>query len=225
MPGPGRRTTVLAVALGSVAAGACFQSQERGEQVEPDAPIDRSLTPCRDHDPGKTLATLGAARCPWVLQAGPDGLRLLDLAPEAKGEITGPMPEPCEDLPCDWDGALTRLGPMVVASIRSPASEMPQGAILGAAGGGRLQLIDLWGAAGESVMGDATPLGPAFTLAPYACGTTLALFAVSRLDAGDVSDPPSTLRLREGHYDLTTDPPGVTPAPKKSCTRLPVPLP
>jgi hypothetical protein len=202
----------------------CFSASESAEQVQPAAPIE-APSPCQDPDPSDALTSFSGLRCPLELVRHTDGLRLRSLDPRPEAPATGPIPEPCEERPCDWEGVLTPLGPMIVVSVRSPHSEMAEGALLGWVQGTRLRFVDLWDGAGDSVIGDSTPLGPAFSLAPFACGTDIALFAAPRLDTLEGLEPPDTLSAREGLYTLTGDVPQRRDGSREGCQRLFVPVP
>lgn len=157
--------------------------------------------PCRVAE-GSVLTWSEDGRCGHALVASPRGAKLLSLEPASAGALaTGPLPPPCESRRCEFSGHDSPLGPLVLAVVPDPGSEMPAGVWLGAPiGGGKLAFVDLWAGAGPDVHGDATELGPAYALSPHACGGKLALFAAGRVNASSGVPVPAELAAREGVY-------------------------
>lgn len=96
---------------------------------------------------------------------------------------------------------------------------MPAGVWLGVPTRDTLAFVDLWAGEAERVWSDGTPLGPAFSLAPFECDGRLALFAVERLPISAASDPSPGLRAGEGVYG---DP--QVRVSRASCQRIEIPL-
>jgi hypothetical protein len=212
-----RRAVAVALALGG-----CPQPPPAEPVPTPSPPPP---SPCREHDDPAALATFAGARCPWLLRVDSGRLVLGSLDPDPLPEVSGALPE-CGPVPCTFDGAETSLGPMVVASVPSAHSEMPARVHLGVVAPTKtLVFVDLWAGAGETVMSDSTPLGPALALAPFDCRGELGLFAVPRLDIDRELEPPAELRAREGLYALDGPEPVVAPIDRAGCKRLDVPLP
>lgn len=152
-------------------------------------------------------ARFPGAACDWELRVEDDPkgstekvLVLASLAPDAPAPARGPVPEPCRTRTCVYHGTLTAAGPLLVAVVPSPSSEMPSDVLLLAPHGAQLGSTSLWEGAGEPMVSDYTVVGPAHALAPFVCGEVLALLAVERLDMVGLR-PPATLLAREGRLD------------------------
>jgi hypothetical protein len=173
------------------------------------------------------LARFEGLRCPFVLVEEPDTdrIRLLTLEPGDHTVALGNMPDPCRLGSCLFWGRATALGPLVVAVREAAESEAPGGVLLGVPRAGALSFVDLWANAGESVVGDATDLGPAFALEPWRCGETLGLFVRSRLPAARGAESPEELRAREGGYGRAEEPLERTPRSRAGCVRIELGLP
>jgi hypothetical protein len=192
-------------------------SPSRSTQAEDPAP--RAVAPdpepaaCRPSPGAGAWARFPGAACDWELRqegeavaGGPSGapsgtLVLTSLAVDGPPPARGPVPEPCRTRTCVYHGVLTPAGPVLVAVVPSPSSEMPSDVLLVVAHGERLGSTSLWEGAGEPIESDFTPVGPAHALAPFVCGDALALLAVPRLDLTGLV-PPATLRVREGRLDV-----------------------
>lgn len=185
--------------LGCVLSIACSQSATTGDEGQtPPAVEPVATTPACA--PGSTdpLLAFPGRRCPWELVAATEGVRLRSLLPEPPAAIAGVLPEECRPTRCTFEGIESSVGPLVLAVLPSPHSEMPAGTWLGAVLDDRLRFVDLWEGAGESVVGDGTPLGPAHALGPHDCGGELALFVVDRLEAAQDVAPREVLLARQG---------------------------
>lgn len=186
--------------VGVFAAGGCSQSATTGDegQTPPSTPPAAVTTPVCAPGSSEPLLAFHGGGCPWELVSASDGVRLRSLAPEPPPAIAGVLPEDCATRRCAFSGLESSVGPLVLAVLPSPQSEMPAGTWLGAVIDGRLRFVDLWEGAGASVVGDGTPLGPAHVLGPHDCGGALALFPVERLDGAQGFAPPATLVARGG---------------------------
>jgi len=175
--------------------------------------------------------------CDWELREedepkGPPqtkALVLASLALDAPAPVRGEVPEPCRTSTCVYYGTLTVVGPVLLAVVPSPSSEMPSDVLLLVAHGERLGSTSLWDGAGAPVESDFTMVGPAHALAPFVCGKALALLAVERLDMVGLP-PPATLLAREGRVDPaalvatgTATPAG--PVDRASCEPVDLPVP
>jgi len=187
--------------LGVCIVGACARPKAAVESVPLAKAEPVAVAPAcgTKQSRGSELFRMDAAPCPWLLSsedAEPWTLQSLDVSPVvARGE----PPEPCGEAPCSIAGRATPWGPLLRVERASAQSEMPSGAWLGVIVDGRLLFIDLWEGEPDDVMGDGTPLGPAFELAPFDCGGRLALLAASRLNAGDQRSAAPALMAREGY--------------------------
>jgi hypothetical protein len=168
---------------------------------------------CRPSPGGGAWARFRGGSCDWELReedepaeptrGGPPTRMLvltslaLDAPPPARGEV----PEPCRTSTCVYHGTLTPEGPVLLAVVPSPQSEMPSDVLLLVVHGERLAATSLWEGAGAPVESDFTMVGPAHALAPFLCGSSLALLAVERLDPVGLP-PPQTLQAREGRLDV-----------------------
>ncbi|MEM6990986.1 MAG: hypothetical protein AAF721_10825 [Myxococcota bacterium] len=185
--------------------------------------------PCRPHPAGRMLSAFDAGTCGAALVADDQGLGLWSLAPDGEEPpARGPGPQACEKSSCTFLGYDSPLGPIVLAKLAAPSSEMPAGVWLGVAldpAGLQLVFFDLWAGAGDTVTGDSTDLGPAHSLAPFTCGGKLGLFAVGRLAAGVDVAPSKRLASREGIYTWGTDAPQRAAATREGCEPFAIELP
>ena len=210
------------VVLGLACGSPVTRHRARAEDRRTD-----ELPVCREPLEGPVLAMFDGRGCPWMLLPGQtaDTLRLASLLPDPPEPITGPMPEGCSITLCEFVGADTPLGPMVVATRRSPGSEMPDDVRLGVVAAGRLDFIGLWDGAGEHVSADHTDVGPAHALHPWVCDKALGLFIAPRLPAGEGVEPSPQLRTREGIYALDRDELAPSPGTRDHCEPLLLPMP
>lgn len=184
---------------------------------------------CRPSAGGGAWARFIGAECDWELRDEGDRLILSSLAVDAPAPARGEVPEPCRTLTCVYHGAWSSAGPVVLAVVPSPHSEMPSDVLLGVTHGERLVFTSLWEGAGEPVDSDLTPVGPAHALAPFVCGDELALFAVERIDTVGLP-PPESLRAREGRLDPAELATGAAsgaaePVDRASCRPIDLPVP
>jgi hypothetical protein len=204
---------------------ACGAGSSTTPRVEP-GDAEQAVVPapnCRAFDFDAALTTFEGRACPWVLTRDESLLELESLDLDAKPPYDGEMPVVCTSVTCDWAGRWTSVGPLVLATQRSAASEMVAGVVLGFVGGdGKLAFVDLWHGAGDPVFDEGTELGPAHSLAPFDCAGKLGLFAVARTDAGTTIQPVGSLRTREGLYASTTP---TTATDRTRCTAIPWPMP
>jgi hypothetical protein len=212
-----RRAVIIRCVLGLGLVGCSPPSTTQAEGK----PAPRAVAPdpepvaCRPSPDGGAWARFPGITCDFelyeeVAAIGAEGdepkgppkkvLVLASLAPEAPAPVRGEVPEPCRTSTCVYHGTLTPVGPLLVAVVPSPSSEMPSDVLLLVTHGERLASTSLWEGAGEPVESDFTIVGPAHALAPFVCGQALALLAVERLDMVGLP-PPATLRAREGRLD------------------------
>ena len=169
-------------------------------------PGDSAMPECRARPRGQVLTEFTAGTCGAALVSDDGGLALWVLSRTAKEEpARGERPEPCTDKrPCMFLGYDSSLGPLVLAIVDGAASEMPEGVWLGLALDApkeHLAFFDLWAGAGDTVTTEGTDLGPAHSLAPFACAGDLALLAVPRLPAASGVEAAAELLAREGVYE------------------------
>ena len=194
------RATAASVVLFGLACGA---GSGTTPQVEPgDAEAGAAAAPkCKTFDVDAALTTFDGRACPWVLTRDEALLELASLDLDAAPPYEGELPAACTPRTCDWSGRATSVGPLVLATQRSAASEVVAGTTLGFVGAdGKLVFVDLWEGAGDAVFDEGTALGPAHGLAPFDCGGKLGLFAAARTEAGTTVQPVPSLRAREGIY-------------------------
>ena len=221
------RAGIVAIALPGVLA--CTPSTLGGEHDGATPPVEAADAPrCRPDTEGPILAAFSSSRCGWILRTDGDLQRIrLESTSLAEPRIySGTVPDACIDHPCRYAGEETAIGPVVLAVQVSGGSEVPSGAFLAAPSGPEsLAFVDLWAGAGPDVRSEGTTVGPAFSLAPVACGAQLGMVVEGRIPAAKVIDPPATLRARAGIYRAhqgALSPAGSLPA---GCRRLPIPLP
>ncbi len=178
--------------------------------------------------PAETLAYLADGTCPWVLVPG-EGLamtlRRTDGTEAPSVDVVAP--EGCAGR-CSFSGAVTALGPVLLAVRADPNSELADAAFVGAALGGRtLRFAPLW--FGRPAVGDSTLQGPVHALVAWVCGDSLVLMPGPRLPGAASEEAPRALREAAGVYELAdeelrrADRP--VPEDMKQCTRIPLELP
>lgn len=212
--------------LGLIALAACNPPAMSDAAVAPTPPAEDDAR-CVDA-PAGALAILADATCPWALvPSDRSGLALHELAKASPRALAVAAPAGCE-AGCEWRGAVTEVGPVVVATRASRLREGAEEAFVGAAlGGATLRFAPLW--YDRSAIGDATPLGPSHALVPWVCGKELVLAAQARLAGADAEEPSAGLVAAAGVYTLVGDElqrSGPAPDPRLgTCTLLAVDLP
>jgi hypothetical protein len=204
---------------------ACGTGSSTTPQIEPGDAEQPAVVAakCKAFDVDATLTTFDGQRCPWVLTRDDALLELQSLDLDALPPYEGEMPPACSSAACDWAGRATSVGPLVLATQRSPASEMIAGAVLGFVGvDSKLSFVDLWEGAGDPVFDEGTELGPTHGLAPFDCGGKLGLFALPRTEAGTTVAATPTLRAREGLYTTAVATPA---ADRRRCKAISWPMP
>jgi hypothetical protein len=222
------------VGLGLWLVGCSPPSTTQAEgKVAPRAVAPDPEPECRPSPGGGAWARFTGAECDWELRDEGERLILSSLAIDAPAPMRGEVPEPCRTRTCVYHGVWTSVGPLLLAVVPSPQSEMPSDVLLGVAHGDRLAFTSLWDGAGEPVESDLTPVGPAHALAPFVCGDALALLAVERLDMVGLP-PPASLRAREGRLDPAGlvagsaaggSPQPAAPVERESCRQVDLPVP
>lgn len=178
--------------------------------------------------PAEALAYLADATCPWVLvpAEGPEWtLRRTDVTGAPTLAVS--PPEDCAGR-CSFSGAVTALGPVLLAVRADPLGELADAAFVGAAPGGRtLRFAPLW--FGRPASGDSTLQGPVYALAPWVCDGRLVLTPEPRLPGAASEEPPLALKQARGVYELTGDElrraDRPVPEDMKQCTRIILELP
>jgi len=213
------------VALAALVAACAPPPAERSTAQPTPAPAP---APACAPPPAEALAYLSDATCPWVLVPGAPALSLrrTDVAAPPPALAVAP-PEGCAGR-CRYSGAVTSLGPMLLAVRADPNSELADAAYVGAALGGRsLRFIPLWH--GRPALGDSTVQGPAHALAPWICGDMLVLVPGPRLPGAAGEETPTALREAAGVYELVEDElrrvDRPVPEDMKLCTRVNLELP
>ena len=192
---------------GDAAAGAAAEAPSEDGAVCPEPPA------------GSLGLLADANACGWAVLRGGDAV--VEMGGE--GRLAMEAPAGC-GTGCVWSGAVTSVGPVLVAAEASATSEVPAQVHLGVPDGDVMRFIELW--AGPRVRGDGTDLGPAFALAPHDCGGALALVVERRLPrSGDRQVPPE-VRARAGAVAFADGiyVPGESTG-AADCTPLDLPLP
>lgn len=204
---------------------ACNPPVHEVQSVAPPPVVE--LGPACAPPPAAALALLADAPCPWILVPG-DGtqmaLRATDMvAPRAL--VVAP-PEDCAGR-CEFTGAATAVGPVLLASRLELGGERADAAFVGAAlGGGVVRFAPLW--FGRPARGDSSELGPSHALVPWVCGDALVLGVGGRLPAAAAEEATDGLRRAAGVYVIADDElrRSDQPIPDFStCTRVPLELP
>ncbi|MEZ4385501.1 MAG: hypothetical protein R3A79_29515 [Nannocystaceae bacterium] len=218
----------MRVALACVALAGLACSTPSGARVDTAAPMESAPPgPAVSCAPlsGDALAVVDASPCP--LELVDDGGLALRSGGDAPLRFEVELPDPCAASPgrCRWSGAMTDLGPLLVAAVDGPEGELPVDLWLGAAlGGERLTFVDLWW--GDPSVVDGTEVGPVYALVPAICGERLVLEVAPRLPEGAHLGPPAQLVALSGEYAAQDG--GLTrvgDAPAESCARVDLDLP
>ncbi len=209
-----RRAALASVAL-ACGTPATVDTPTLPPSVSPAAPACEAAPP-------NAIASLAAPTCPWLLVREQDGLVL---RPPSGPPLRVEPPPRCS--PCRFSGSVTTAGPLVLATRPSPASELADDAWLGASDGTTLLFTPLW--LDRPALGDSTPLGPPYALAPYLCGDALVLWPEARLPGARAEDPSPALlrargayRARDGELARLDEP---APTDMSACTRAPIEAP
>lgn len=184
----------------ALALVACtVQGPVGGERAESPAEAASPEARC-DEAPAGALLDLDGAPCGWVL-VGDEELSLRPLSIGAAA-LRGAPPAACAGDRCRWDGALSPLGPLLVAAVVDVEGEAPGDVWLGAAlGGERLAFTRLWWGGASRV--DRTHAGAVWELAPWRCGERLVLRPRGRLpEAAALGEPPAGLQAAAGAYAI-----------------------
>ena len=210
-----RRSAPVAI----LAAGlSCATPAPRAEPAEAVAGAPAAESPTCGEAPAGALAILDDTPCSWSLIV--DAGALFVVAHDGAVGWRVVPPDACSPAErCTWDGVMSPLGPVVIASLIGGASEVPEGRWVGAAlDDARIYFVPLWW--GEGSIVDGTDQGPPFALAPWICGEELVLRVEGRLAEAAVEAPPPGLvawagiyRSGEGGLSRAADDPGGACAP------------
>lgn len=225
----GRSIIAGGLGLGLVACSLPTTTQEEGKVAPRAVAPDPEPVACRPSPGAGAWARFAGGECDWELRDEAEELVLASLALDAPPPARGEVPEPCRTSTCVYHGTLTPAGPLLVAVVPSPSSEMPSDVLLIVAHGERLAWTSLWEGAGSPVESDFTLVGPAHALAPFLCGSSLALLAVERLDPVGLPAP-ATLQAREGRLDVAAfaasgQATPVSPVERGGCRPVDLPVP
>ncbi|MFO0634174.1 MAG: hypothetical protein U0168_15110 [Nannocystaceae bacterium] len=208
-------------------ASACEKPPEPTEAAAPPAEPKLIAPVCSEvpSPPGVVAQWSAPDGCPMWLALQGERMQLssssLVPTPTAAGERAS-----CRVAPCEFEGVMTPLGPMVVVTEPGAQSEVPVGVQLGfVVGLDTLVFVDLWAGAGAAVVEDSTALGPGHALVPSQCGTKLGLLARPRLPAAQGQEVPRELLARQGTIELSRKPLTIVPGPASGCVPLSLPLP
>jgi hypothetical protein len=114
----------------------------------------------------------------------------------------GPAPSACgaELQWCELSGSTDTLGPIMIASVRGPESEMPNQVYVGWVDGERLVFVETW--YGLPSVVDHTRVGPPWALAPFDCAGELLLLPAPRLPEAGHEPPLALLRDLAGRWSV-----------------------
>lgn len=115
---------------------------------------------------------------------------------------------------CELWGSEDELGPIMLASVRGPESEMPIQVFFGWVEGERLLFVETW--YGLPSVVDHTRIGPPWALAAFDCDGELLLLPSPRLPEADNEAPISTLRELAGRW--RADAAGIPQPPEQAAT-------
>lgn len=230
------RSAALAVCL---AAAGCTDRTGAAEEgaapvtVAPNA-VQPPTPPCREAPAGRVLSSFASGPCGSALVADERGVGLWRLsADDPEQPARGDVPDACGGGGCTYFGYDSVAGPLVLALVAGPRSEMPTGVWLGLAmdpAGQQLVFFDLWAGGEQSVVGDGTDLGPPHSLAPFVCPNAagesgFALFTMPRLAAGMGVEPVKTMAAREGVYSWSETTATRADADRSRCAPISIELP
>jgi hypothetical protein len=128
----------------------------------------------------------------------------------------GLAPEACGDQleHCELSGVTDTLGPLVLARVSGPESEMPIQVYIGWVEGERLLFVETW--YGLPSVVDHTRVGPPWALAAFECAGERMLLPARRLPEADHELPPATLRALAGRWRIDAD--GIPQPPEQPAT-------
>lgn len=128
----------------------------------------------------------------------------------------GQAPEACgSELEwCELWGIADKLGPIMIASVRGPESEMPIQVFLGWVDEERLVFAETW--YGLPSVVDHTRIGPPWALAAFDCGGELLLLPTPRLPEAGHEAPTTLLRELAGRWRV--DEAGIPQPPQHATT-------
>lgn len=213
-------------ALSAALLFGCLSRQTADKhEVEPTDPsqIERGGLVCASGS-ARAIALLepsdNESSCGVALELGEAGI--LELVPRARVDelelpsvlARGPAPKPCGDALefCELSGVTDELGPIVLASVRGPESEMPTQVYLGWVDGEQLVFAETW--YGLPSVLDHTRIGPPWVLAAYDCAGELMLLPTPRLPEADHETPPELLLEFAGRWRV--DAAGVAQPPERA---------
>jgi hypothetical protein len=112
---------------------------------------------------------------------------------------------------CELSGVTDKLGPLVLASVRGPESEMPIQIYLGWIDGERLLFVETW--YGLPSVVDHTRIGPPWALAAFDCAGELLLLPAPRLPEAGHEAPTKMLLEFAGRWRADAD--GILQPPER----------
>jgi hypothetical protein len=118
---------------------------------------------------------------------------------------SGPIPDECGDAleRCELWGVHDQLGPVLLAAVRGPESEVPVQVYIGWVEDRRLAFVPSW--FGLSSIADHTRVGPPWALAPFDCDGRLTLLPAARLPEAAVEQPSEAVLAAAGHWTIAED--------------------
>jgi hypothetical protein len=128
----------------------------------------------------------------------------------------GPAPQACgaELEHCELSGVSDTLGPIMLARVSGPESEMPIQVYVGWIEDERLAFVETW--YGLPSVVDHTRIGPPWALAAFDCAGERLLLPARRLPEANQEAPPATLRPLAGRWRIDAD--GIAQSPEQPAT-------
>lgn len=199
--------------------------QHEVDPIDPSGLERGSLSACA---PGSARAiallepSAGDSGCGVVLESGESGeLMVLSRLRVDQFELPtilarGEAPTACGEAlaSCELSGVADKLGPIVLASVRGPESEMPIQVYVGWIERERLVFVETW--YGLPSVVDHTRIGPPWVLAAFDCSGELTLLPSPRLPEAEHEAPPAMLRAFAGRWRV--DEAGVAQPPAQPST-------
>jgi hypothetical protein len=115
---------------------------------------------------------------------------------------------------CELSGIVDALGPIMIASVRGPESEMPTQVFFAWVDSERLLFVETW--YGLPSVVDHTRIGPPWALAAFDCGGELMMLPAPRLPEAGHEAPPALLHELAGRWRV--DAAGIPQPPEHPAT-------
>ena len=210
----------LEVALGSLLLTLACMPRQSGEQGEVTPGSEESAEVGRGCEAAlpSAIATLepsSSSPCGVGLELGERQLtvRSIPFAGEGVASVaglgealaSGPIPDDCGDAleRCELWGVHDQLGPVLLAAVRGPESEVPVQVYIGWVEDRRLAFVPSW--YGLPSVADHTRIGPVWALAPFDCDGGMTLLPFERLPEAAIEEPSEAMRVAAGRWTIAAD--------------------